>query len=349
MLNSLDYSIVNARRVWTNDRILIFGGTGSLGGALIRRFISMGLYVVAFSRDEAKHWMLKQQYASAVASGHLTFIVGDVRDPNAVKTAVRTCVPHHIIIASALKQVDTCENQPSESIATNILGVQNVVDAVNFVDFAPNVCFVSTDKACSPINVYGMCKAVAERLVTADRSLHTRLGNATSLEARHFVVRYGNVLDSRGSIIPLFQYQSKNCAQFTLTHPDMTRFLMTLDDSVDLIIDAMSNALSGDVWIPQLSSMRIIDLANIFAEKYSKPVKIVGIRPGEKLHETLINDVESQRMYEVKGTSGNLRYVLHQTKEHDDKNINTVDQYTSADDVMSKSDLEDYLNSLKLI
>ena len=145
---------------------------------------------------------------------------------------------------------------------------------------------VSTDKACSPINVYGMCKSLAERIVLEK----SRNSNVTFC-----ATRYGNVLESRGSIIPLFLYQAKNKKEFTITHKKMTRFLMTLDDSVDLIVDALNYAQHGDTFVPNLASMKIMDLAEIFSSIYNKPIKVTGIRVGEKLHESLINETESLR------------------------------------------------------
>ena len=321
-------------------RYLIFGGTGSLGKALINR-LGPSDDVVVFSRDEGKHWTIKNAIPS---KWEVQFIVGDMRDYQAVERAIKKVNPQTIIIASALKQVGTCENFPSESIKTNILGVQNVVDACEAVPMQTDmvhprlprtVLMVSTDKACSPINVYGMCKSIAERVVT-ERS-------RSSSDTRYIAVRYGNVLESRGSVIPLFKYLGENAPAITLTHDEMTRFIMTLDDSIDLILDALKKAENGDMWIPKLRAMKIKDLADIFGDIYNKTVKVTGIRPGEKLHESLINTVESLRVVEDCG-----RYVVKPAWDSKVYNYKTF-EYTSEDDLMTKDDLVKYLNSLGIL
>src|SRR3990167_1115345 len=239
-------------------RILIFGGTGSLGRKLIERMLPAH-DIAVYSRDEAKHWTIKNELQSgplASRSADLRFYVGDVRDPARIKDVIRQYRPKTIIIAAALKQVDTCELSPSESILTNLIGTQNVVDAVNgsFLDRnglgVEEVLFVSTDKACSPVNVYGMCKAISERVVTSQ-------AQTGKPGVRFLAVRYGNVLESRGSIVPLFKYQGMHGTQLTVTDPNMTRFLMTLDDSVDLIEKTLLYGQSGETWIPRLPSMKV--------------------------------------------------------------------------------------------
>lgn len=353
----------------TGRTALIFGGTGSLGNALVRRMLPMGLKVVIFSRDEAKQWRMRNEYREDARDGMLDFIIGDIRDYQAVERAIKRTHASVIIIASALKHVDVCEKFPDESVKTNIVGAQNVVDACGVVpeplmSMLPSrldvlgrfsddssvqvlynaqalrkVVMVSSDKACSPVNVYGMCKSIAERIVTerAQRQSNTD----------YITVRYGNVLNSTGSIIPLFQHQAKEGDAFTITHEDMTRFIMTLDDSVDLIFDAIRGAKSGETWIPKLTAMRILDLAECFSARYDKPVKAVGIRPGEKLHEALINDAESLRQREEKGQSGKTRYVLGTI--HDQVTNLVQTWYTSKDDLLEIDQLRSYLDELHLL
>lgn len=321
-------------------KYLIFGGTGSLGKALIRRLIDEH-HVIACSRDEAKHWTIRNEYNNHFFKHHLDFRVGDIRDKQRVKEIISEVRPTDIIVAAALKQVDTCELSPRESILTNLVGTQNVVDSVVELDRSGarvpnNVLFVSTDKACAPVNVYGMCKAMSERYVTsqaADKSLKTRFVG----------VRYGNVLESRGSIIPLFKYQGETAKSFTVTHPDMTRFLMTLDDSVDLIKLALTKGNAGSIWIPRLKSMRIKDLAEIFSEMYQKPISYIGLRPGEKMHEALLNDSESVRTEKT-----DTHYIIGPAFQSGQRNCEMY-EYTSADDVMSKQELYDYLKSLCIL
>ena len=319
-------------------RYLIIGGTGSLGRKLIERLLPTS-EVVVYSRDEAKHWTIRNEVSSgplANRSQSLRFFVGDVRDPSRVRDVVRQVRPTVIIVAAALKQVDTCELSPNESVSTNLAGTQNVINVVN--ELAHNdldaVLFVSTDKACSPVNVYGMCKAVSERVVTSQA--RTGLNHV-----RYLVVRYGNVLESRGSIVPLFKYQGMHSDCLTVTDPNMTRFLMTLDDSVNLILHALRHGKSGETWIPKLPSMKVGDLAEIFSEKYKKPVKIIGLRPGEKQHEDLINESESVRTAQFGD-----HYVIGPAFEAGAGERFT---YTSADDVMDKDKLRLHLYRLGIM
>jgi len=279
------------------SRVLIFGGTGSLGKKLIERMFPDNEAVAVFSRDEAKHWTIKNEFSTSNFTSRLDrlkFFVGDVRDPSRIRDVLRQYRPETIIIAAALKQVDTCELSPSESVQTNLIGTQNIISAVNDVPGSlTSVLFVSTDKACSPVNVYGMCKAISERIVTSQ----TYVGHR---DIKFMAVRYGNVLESRGSIIPLFTYQGEHSESLTVTDPDMTRFVMTLDDSVNLILETLRHGRSGETWVPVLPAMRIGSLANIFSKLYRKPCKIIGPRPGEKKHEDLINESESIRTYRSK-------------------------------------------------
>lgn len=318
----------------TNEKILIIGGTGSLGQALIRR-LSTDNKLIIYSRDEAKHWTIRNQLPK---NSTVEFEVGDIRDRTRLEGVMYKQHPTMIIIAAALKQVDTCERAPFESIQTNTLGIHNVVEAVmNQVDRLSElhtVLMVSTDKACAPTNVYGMCKAISERLVTAQSLYLTK--------PKFVVVRYGNVLESRGSIIPLFRHQAEHNDCFTVTHPDMTRFIMTLDESIDLIIATAKGAVSGETWLPRLRAMRIMDLAQIFADRFKKTVDIVGMRPGEKLDEYLISEPESVR---VRLDGDYYRMApSHVLPAIDAK----VFAYGSGDDVLSREDLENYLDSINI-
>lgn len=315
-----------------DKRVMIFGGTGSLGNALIQRLVSENP-VLVFSRDEAKHWTIRNEYNHK----NLSFAVGDIRDFSRVAQVLSQFKPNVVIIAAALKQVDTCELSPYESIQTNVTGPKNVIDAVDrYSSNLPGlhtVLLVSTDKACAPVNVYGLCKGLSERLIaTAEHPTIKFIGT-----------RYGNVLDSRGSILPLFRYQAEKCDAITVTHPDMTRFLMTLDDSVDLILSALHRAKPGEIFLPKLKSMRIMDLAEIFSEISKKPIRMIGLRPGEKIHESLICDSESPRVIDI-----NSHYVLKPHFPPDDIQPKLF-SYTSADSVMSKEELKSYLESMSLL
>lgn len=319
-------------------RYLIIGGTGSLGMKLIERLITHN-EVTVYSRDEAKHFTIRNQMSKHPQNGNLRFFIGDIRDKQRIQTAIDTYRPDNVIIAAALKQVDTCELSPSESVMTNLIGTQNVVEAVSNRrhrhDVGMNVLFVSTDKAASPVNVYGMCKAISERIVT---SLAKEQDNAV----HYLCTRYGNVLESRGSIIPLFKYQSAHHEFLTVTDPNMTRFLMTLDDSVDLIMHTLKLGTSGETWIPKLPAMRIGDLADIFARRYNKQIKVIGLRPGEKLHEDLVTESESVRARSIVSESCS-HYVIGPAYEAGSGERFT---YSSSQDVMTAEQLEQHLDRL---
>lgn len=317
-------------------KILIFGGSGSLGKKLIDRWIDSH-DVAVFSRDEAKHFTIRNEYTNHPRVKSLSFYVGDIRDYLRVREILVRFDPQIVIIAAALKQVETCELSPFESVQTNLLGTQNVIRAVDDIDGPSSsiekVLFVSTDKACSSVNVYGMCKAVSERLVTSMQ--------ASGGSVKYLCTRYGNVLESRGSIIPLFKYQSLHATHLTVTDPDMTRFVMTLDDSVDLIDNALQFGNGGETWIPRIPAMRIGDLAELFSEMTNKEIKIIGLRPGEKRHEDLLNESEAARTRSEKN-----HYVIGPAYMPGNGKPFT---YTSADDVMSKSELKTHLTKLGIL
>lgn len=316
-----------------SNKILIFGGTGSLGQALIRR-LGNDNELLLFSRDEAKHWTIKNKLKE---NQNVSFIVGDIRDKDRVLSSIIQTRPNVIIIASALKQIDTCEIAPFESVQTNIIGIQNVVKSVvdNYEKLSElkSVLLVSTDKACAPTNVYGMCKSISERIITSTQLY---------LSGPKFVgVRYGNVLESRGSIIPLFKHQVENQSHITVTNPEMTRFIMTLDESIDLIEATLEDASHGEIWLPKIVSMRILDLAEIFAEKYNKKIKIIGSRPGEKTHEDLINETESVRV-----RFENDYYKMEPILKNSANFATTTFTLSSSQNLLSKVQLQEYMEKI---
>jgi UDP-glucose 4-epimerase len=288
-----------------------------------------------FSRDEAKHWTIKNRISK---NFRVSFHVGDIRDSSRILQVTRHVNPNIIILAAALKQVDTCEKEPYESIQTNILGINNVVDAVlsqeHLLKNLETVLMVSTDKACAPTNVYGMCKAVSERIITS--------ASLSSNRVKFLGVRYGNVLESRGSIIPLFRYQCENSDRITITHREMTRFIMTLTESINLIEAAIYGAKTGEIWLPKLNSMKILDLAEIFATRYGKIIEEIGIRPGEKLHEDLVSEPESIRVR----IEGDYMKMSPSYFEADPNNKPFI--FTSKDTLLDKIKLEEYLVGLKI-
>lgn len=263
-----------------HKRILIIGGTGSLGHTLADHFLKCDCQITILSRDENKQWEMKNAYPS------LNFILCDIRQYDLLEKCL-LCNPADIIIlAAALKHIDICESNIDQCICTNITGCKNVIDICSKCKIVDTLLYVSTDKACMPINVYGMCKATIEKcMINASvKHLHTRF----------LCVRYGNVINSRGSLIPKFITIGQDNAQtnFAVTHVDMTRFFMTLTDSVRLIFNCLINGVTGDIFIPIIPAFKIMDIATLFGQHFHKPVHIVGIRQGEKLHECLINNFE---------------------------------------------------------
>ncbi len=321
-----------------NQSILIFGGSGSLGNALIQRYLNHNqLYIV--SRDESKHWKMGIEYNN---HKNLNFIIGDIRNKEKVKQTLLRVNPHIIIIAAAMKHIDKCEYEINESIETNMNGTKNILDSIEndliYLTNLKSVCFVSTDKACSPVNVYGMCKAISEGLMVEKSRYINKIKFVT--------VRYGNVLNSNGSIIPMLHKigQNTDIKEFKLTDERMTRFVMTLDQSVDLIEHALLYAQSGSIVIPKLISLNVKDLLEIFSELYNKPIVVSGLRAGEKLLESLINETQSYRL--EFGTSG---YMYIQPSYKNYFNDSHVRDYNSTINPLTKDELKNYLTNLKLI
>jgi dTDP-4-dehydrorhamnose reductase len=324
-----------------NKRILIIGGTGSLGNKIIEMYGSSN-DIVIFSRDENKHWLMKQQYANQ--SKRLAFCMGDIRDLKTVQETLEDVNPHIIIIAAALKHIDTCEYEVMESIKTNTLGPMNVLKAVKNCDKTfklqclESVIYISTDKACFPINTYGICKSLSEKAVI-EQTFKMPFSRVKFVN-----VRYGNVLNSRGSIIPKLRDSTES--HYTLTHQDMTRFIMTQEEAVQLIEYAILNGNSGDTIIPKIKCMKIIDLFEIYAEKTTpaKEIRMSSLRPGEKMSEALLNENEIRRTIEQDGY-----YIIKPDYTLKDNKCEfvTLNSYDSADkDIcLSKDELKQYLQS----
>lgn len=266
-----------------NKTILITGGTGSFGKQFIDTILTKypsAKKIIIFSRDELKQSELRLKYPPSEFSA-LRFFIGDVRDQQRLK---RACEGVDVIIhAAAIKQVDTAEYNPSECIKTNIEGAENVIYAALECG-VQDVVALSTDKACAPINLYGATKLVSDKLFTAANNIRG------SKNIKFSVVRYGNVMGSRGSVIPFFlQKRDEGC--LPITHPEMTRFNISLQSGVDLVLYAIEHHLGGEIFIPKIPSYKILDVANAVAP--NSEIKIVGIRPGEKLHEEMISETDS--------------------------------------------------------
>jgi FlaA1/EpsC-like NDP-sugar epimerase len=286
----------------TGKRILVTGGTGSLGKVLVRRLLGgergLPAKVIILSRDEAKQHEMRLTYQQRRVgtdevifhnfSRVLEFRIGDVRSYPDVVSAVADA--DIVINAAALKQVPTCEYFPEQAMLTNCTGAANVVRAVNEGRLPVDVVVgVSTDKACKPVNVMGMSKAVAERIFTAANVLNPR--------TRFVCVRYGNVMASRGSVLPLFHQQIRNGGPVTITAESMTRFLMTLDHAVDTVFEAIDGGAPGEIIIPVAPSAVVVDVARALIGDRGTPITITGIRPGEKEHEILVSDEECRHTY----------------------------------------------------
>lgn len=287
-------------------RILITGGTGSLGQALVRRLLNgdMGRpsKIIVFSRDEAKQHYMRLSYLNRRQATDeviyrnfqelLSFRIGDVRDYASVLQAVREA--DVIFHAAALKQVPTCEYFPAQAVQTNVIGPHNVVRAVRENNHSVElVVGISTDKACKPINVMGMTKALQERIFVE--------ANINCPTTRFVCVRYGNVVASRGSVVPLFLDQIAQGGPVTVTMKEMTRFLLSLDKAVDTVFAAVKEALPGETYIPQAPAARMVDLAEVLIDGRDIPIHYIGIRPGEKIHEIMISEEERYRTTERDG------------------------------------------------
>lgn len=325
-----------------NEKILIIGGSGSLGHKLIDRYLEKNIIYV-YSRDECKHWKMSIDYKK---NPNLKFIIGDIRDAKKVEQTLLREQPSVIIMAAALKHIDRCEYETNECISTNMLGTQNVLNVVENYKAILNVkkvCFISTDKACSPVNIYGMSKAISECLM---------IEKAKEVQGIKFViVRYGNVLNSRGSIIPTLHQigQDPNYDHYSITDNRMTRFVMTLDQSVDLIQHALTEAESGDIVIPKLISCKIIDMIELFSEKYNKPIINSNIRPGEKMLESLINETQSLRLYSGKDGYMYIKPPYKNFTNDTNNNNNMIMDYNSTLNPLSKEELKIYLTKLNLL
>lgn len=309
--------------MFEDKTLLITGGTGSFGNAVLQRFlISDFKEIRIFSRDEKK----QEDMRIALNDDRVKFHVGDVRDYEAVDDAVNGV--DYIFHAAALKQVPSCEFYPMEAIRTNVLGAENVMRAA--INRNVSKCVVlSTDKAVYPINAMGMSKAMMEKVMVAKSRLY-RPGQ-TILCA----TRYGNVMGSRGSVIPLFLEQLQRGKPLTITDPNMTRFLMSLDESVDLVLYAFENAQPGDIFVQKAPASTIGDLASALCELFSREasVKIIGTRHGEKLYESLISREEMVRSidlggyYRIPADNRDLNYDKYVSKG--DALVQDVDDYTS--------------------
>jgi len=321
--------------------ILVTGGTGSMGKVLVRRLLSGELgtpkKVIVLSRDEAKQHDMRMAYLHRrVATDEvifrnfqqaLEFRIGDVRDYRDVCSALRGA--DIVINAAALKQVPTCEYFPDQAVLTNCVGAMNIVRAIREHDYpVDTVVGISTDKACKPVNVMGMTKAVQERILTS--------ANVLIPSTRFICVRYGNVLASRGSVIPLFHDQIANGGPVTVTVPEMTRFLLSLNQAVDTVFAALRTAEPGETLVPDAPSATVENIARALIGDRDIEIKVTGIRPGEKMHEIMISDEESHHTVR-RGDFFAIQSMLPELSPEPGERV-IEGEFSSADRVLSLED-----------
>jgi UDP-N-acetylglucosamine 4,6-dehydratase/5-epimerase len=311
-----------------NKRILIVGATGSLGTSLVQKWLRSSNQILNISRDEEKQWRLKTN----MASSNLHQVIGDICMYDCLKDKVYAFDPHYIIYTAALKHIDVCEKQPDQSIRMNFQGVFQMIQDIQIHKdkYKALDCFVfvSTDKACIPVTVYGQSKAISEKLIQ----------NSKVEGVRFLCVRYGNVLNSRGSILPLLHQIGKDSSkcEFFLTDPNMTRFIMRLDESVNIIEYAINLGKNGEIIIPHLKACRIPDMIEIFSDLYKKPIRHTGVRCVEKYHEDLLSIHESSFTYKLNNI------YIHISNIQQPLSSNVI-PFSSKDTLIDKDELYQYL------
>ena len=308
--------------MFKNKTLLITGGTGSFGNAVLNRFLHTEIKEIRiFSRDEKKQDDMRHQYQNP----KIKFYIGDVRDKRSVDGAMFGV--DYIFHAAALKQVPSCEFFPTQAVKTNVFGTENVLDSA--IEYGvKNVVVLSTDKACYPINAMGISKAMMEKVAIAK-------GRALGKDTKTTIccTRYGNVMASRGSVIPLFVDQLKAGKELTITDPNMTRFMMTLEDAVDLVLYAFSNGQNGDLFVQKAPAATILTLAESIINLYqsNQQVRVIGTRHGEKLYETLVTREEMAKAEDM----GNYYRV-----PCDSRDLNYDKYFVEGEEEISK--IEDY-------
>jgi len=306
-----------------NKRILVTGGTGSFGNAIVKKLINTDIKEIhIFSRDEKKQDDMRKLYNN----DKLKFFIGDVRDCDSIHSAMRGV--DYVFSAAALKQVPSCEFFPMEAVKTNIIGIENVLNAA-IANRVKKVIILSTDKAVYPINAMGMSKALMEKIMVA---------KSRTIDISDTVMcgtRYGNVMASRGSVIPLFVNQIKNGEPLTISNPNMTRFMMRLDEAVGLVIYAFKNGKPGDLFVQKAPACTIADLAQALKDifKADNEIKIIGTRHGEKIYESLLTSEEKIHAqdlgdyYRIPADTRDLNYAKY--FEQGESQCENVEPYTS--------------------
>ena len=332
--------------------VLITGGTGSLGKVLTRRILTgeMGTpkKVIIFSRDEGKHHAMQVSYMQTKVASEaiifrnfertVQFYLGDVRDINSLLPAM--AMADVVVHAAALKQMPNCEYFPEQAIETNVRGAENIVRAIRDYKLkVETVIGISTDKAVKPVNVMGMTKALQERILLR--------GNIDCPKTRIVMVRYGNVLASRGSVIPLFVEQVRNGGPVTITNMEMTRFLLSLNEAVDIIFEAMRSALRGEIYVPIVPSARVGDIAKAIIGGRKIEIVMTGNRPGEKIHEVLTSEEEAPRAFKRKNYYV-IPSILPELQAKKKITPALTGEYSSADHLISTREVEALLTRNRL-
>ena len=309
--------------IFTNKILLITGGTGSFGNMALKRFMDTDIKEIRiFSRDEKKQDDLRH----LLRCQKVKFFIGDVRDRQSVDAAMKDV--DYVFSAAALKQVPSCEFFPMEALLTNVVGTHNVIESA-IANGVKNVVVLSTDKAAYPINAMGISKALMEKVAIAR-------GRSLGQDARTIIccTRYGNVMGSRGSVIPLWIDQIKSGKEITITDPNMTRFMMTLDDAVDLVLHAFEHGENGDLFIQKAPAARLETLAIALKELYNSnsEIKTIGTRHGEKIYETLVTREEMAKAVDMENYSRipcDSRDLNYGTIESGNEKISAIDDYHS--------------------
>jgi len=341
------------KKLFDGKRLLITGGTGSLGKTLVKRLLT-GEFgdpdkIIVFSRDEAKQHFMRVEYHHLKAATDeiiyrnfqqkLEFRIGDVRDFHSVASVLREV--DIVFMAAALKQVPTCEYFPFQAVSTNIKGAENIVRAIQEHNLPiETVVGISTDKACMPVNVMGMTKALQERIIIQ--------GNMRCPGTRFVCVRYGNVLASRGSVIPLFLSQIQSGGPVTVTTEAMTRFLLSLDDAVDTVMAAMVDARPGETFVPRAPSALVMNIAKAMVEDRIIKIEVTGIRPGEKTHEIMVSDVEAPYAVQ-RGRWYGILSMLPEVRGEGDWKPALTGEYSSGQEILSLEETSALLRKMRLM
>ena len=332
---------MNYSALINKKNILITGGTGSFGRQLVKEVsgLSPNSFVI-YSRDEDKQYSMKQDLDDEKISKKISFVIGDIRDYERFYSASKNM--DIIFHAAALKQVPTVELYPYEAVKTNILGTYNIVRAA-VARKVKNVISISTDKAVKPVNAMGMTKALQEKIILSD--------DLQKDSTKFSCVRYGNVLGSRGSVIPLWDSKIKKNKPLPVTHPDMTRFMLTLSEAIHLVFYALKNAKGGEIFVKKAPATKIVDLAKVYAEnitgKNDYPIEYVGRRAGEKIHEVLVSEEEMRNVKEMKD-----HYIIHRELDFDLASLKKerLAEYSSDTvSLLTKPDLKKIMKDLSWI